>query len=399
MPSQLILIAHVVHPAVTQGFVPAAIELGYEVTIMTDHGLAHREFYSQHSHASLLTIMECDVFNPIAIIDELTAQAITPDVVMSNSDHLQAATALVAEYYSLPCKPWTRCYESKNKAAMRQRLQHLQIPSVTSSVLAEFDLVPETQTFPVVVKPREGVGSMGVALCANRKELEAYRDNYYQSHHAVPLMLEDYMQGSLFSLETLSDGETIVAVGGFDVELSPPPHFVELCAVWNGDNGICCREEALDQLKKFGIGFGACHSEFIVTASGPRLVEINYRSIGDGSDFFLDELLPEGWFKTIIKLHAGEPLAEIGFEKTQAVMRYIVADKEGCLTRQQPLASWDEKGIQWQFVPLKHQGEQVRITQSNKDYIGILVATSALDIPLRMIVEQRQADLDWGIAS
>lgn len=399
MSSQLILVTHVVHPAITQGFVPAAIELGYEIIIITDHGLAHREFYSQHPQASSVRILESDVFNPIAIIDVLTAHAITPAVVMSNSDHLQAASALVADYYSLPCKPWARCYASKNKTAMRQRLRELELPSVTATQVTDFNCVPDIQSYPVVVKPREGVGSMGVSLCANADELAAYLRRYRLSHTAAPLLLEDYMEGDLFTLETLSDGHSIIAAGGFDVTLSSPPHFVELAAVWNGQNSVCYREQALAQLKHFGIGLGVCHSEFIVTASGPQLVEINYRSIGDGREFLLDQLLAQGWFKTIIKLHAGEALGDLDFDNKQAVIRYIVANQEGQLVRQQPSTNWHKKDTDWQFTALKKQGEKVSISHSNKDYIGVLVATASLGKALEALVEQQQAELDWEIVA
>ncbi|MCZ8484988.1 hypothetical protein O9993_00405 [Vibrio lentus] len=60
--------------------------------------------------------------------------------------------------------------------------------------------------------------------------------------------------------------------------------------------------------KNSGWGFGVCHSEFIITDSGPVLVEINYRSIGDGREFLLDNLSGGNWFNTILNLHLGHKL-------------------------------------------------------------------------------------------
>ncbi len=63
----------------------------------------------------------------------------------------------------------------------------------------------------------------------------------------------------------------MLAVGGFDVELSAPPHFIEMAACWNGTHSVQFRDECLRQLKVFGVGFGVCHSEFIITDSSTRV--------------------------------------------------------------------------------------------------------------------------------
>lgn len=400
MSPQLVLISHVLHPAVTEGFTPAAIELGYEITIVTDHGLAYRKHYaSQPSRPSPVRILECDVFNPIAIIDALTTAAIVPQVVFSNSDHLQSSTALVANYFSLPAKSWQRCYQAKNKAAMRSQLQNLSLPSIASMVLQIKDSVPDDLSYPVVAKPREGVGSMNVTLCENRQALESVRRDYHQSSPTIPLLLESYMPGDLFTLETLSDGREVIAVGGFDVALSPPPHFIELSATWNGENSVRYRDEALAQVKRFGVGLGVCHSEFIVTSTGPKLVEINCRSVGDGREFLLQELLPGGWFKPILQLHAGSSLPPVELGNALAMIRYLVATNEGRLTRQSPEARWEAQGVKYHYRPLRQESDAIQLTQSNKDYLGVLVATAITERPLVELAELQLSKLVWEVVA
>jgi biotin carboxylase len=400
MPKQLVLISHVLHPAITEGFVPAAREQGYDITIVTDHGLAYRKHYGTQKTSlpvtSLsVTIMECDVFNPIAIIDVLTTQAINPQVVLSNSDHLQSSTALVAEYFSLPAKTWRCCYDAKNKAAMRLRLQKLSLPSVESTVLQLEDSPPDNLSFPVVAKPREGVASMNVVLCQTRRALQDFRREYHRENPTIPLLLETYMEGELFTLETLSDGRDIIAVGGFDVQLSAPPFFIETGAIWNGKNSLRYRNEALEQIKQFGVDLGACHSEFIVTATGPKLVEINYRSVGDGREFLLDQLLSDSWFKTILSLHAGEPLSAVNADQRQAVIRYVIASEEGRLVSQHSEKRWQTKDTRWHYRPLRSQGESIQLSHSNKDYLGVLVAANVTgtDTTLMPLMEQAVAEL------
>lgn len=184
---------------------------------------------------------------------------------------------------------------------------------------------PADAPFPLVAKPREGVASLDVQLCRSAAELADYCAGFWQRQPGRALLLDAYMEGPLFTLETLGDGQRLQAIGGFDVTLSPPPHFVELEARWNGPLSRANRSAALAQVAAFGVNFGVCHSEFILTANGPVLVEINYRSIGDGREFLLDRLLPQGWFARILALHLGEPLDDSESSSAAALVHYLSA--------------------------------------------------------------------------
>ena len=99
MPT-LILLAHVPTDAVNEGFLPAAQRLGLKVILLTDQAEAHRRhFEAADRPACPDSIVECDVFNPLAIIDEISSHAERPAAIFSNSDHLQTSTALAADYF------------------------------------------------------------------------------------------------------------------------------------------------------------------------------------------------------------------------------------------------------------------------------------------------------------
>lgn len=109
----LVILTHVRHVAVTEGFLPAAKRLGLPVVLLTDHRLDHLEYFSQHPEAAPQQIVECDVFNPLGVIDVLRTLGIRPAAVFSNSDHLQTSTASVAQGLGLPGKDWRVCYAAK----------------------------------------------------------------------------------------------------------------------------------------------------------------------------------------------------------------------------------------------------------------------------------------------
>ncbi len=380
-----VIVSHVVNAAVIEGFIPAAQKLGYPVVLLTDQSMAHNQVLD-----GSIEIVECDVFNPLAMLDVLTERGITPSACFTNSDHLQTATAIVANALGLPGKAWQICYAAKEKWRMRQRLTALELPSTWSTQLLPDDEPDTSWPWPLVLKPSQGVASMDVSLADNVQALNQQLD-------ALPvrqtLLLEQFLQGPLFTLETLGDGNELVALGGFDVELSAPPHFVEMQARWQGEHSVRWREQALEQLRRFGVGFGVCHSEFIATANGPVLVEINYRSIGDGREFLLDRLLPEGWFTPILQLHLGQPLPAIKPAGGKALIHYLVAEQNGVLQQApQPLQA---SGVRYR--PLKNQGERIVLSHSNKDYLGVLYLEAPDSAALDELTHRAQASLSWEI--
>ena len=396
--SPLVILAHVCHAAVTDGFLPAARRLGLPVVLLTDHRLEHLEHFGREPEHAPQQIVECDVFNPLSVIDVLHGAGIRPAAVFSNSDHLQTSTALVAEAFGLPGKPWRICYAAKNKAAMRERLRALGLPTPWFESLLPGQTAPASAPWPLVAKPREGVASMDVRLCATPGDLQHYLQAFWQRHPGRAVLLEEFLQGPLFTLETLSDRHRTQAVGGFDVTLSEPPHFIELEARWNGPAGTRQRQQALAQVLAFGVDFGVCHSEFVLTERGPVLVEINYRSIGDGREFMLDRMFGERWFETILRLHLGQPLAPPHPSSEHALVRYYVAREEGRLIHGSDDQSHRHERAIAAYRRLRHDGDEIRLSRSNKDYLGALSVVADTDHDLDQALRAVEAGLQWRIA-
>ncbi|MHC8305757.1 ATP-grasp domain-containing protein [Pseudomonas sp. PB3P13] len=399
MERPFVILAHVAHPAILEGFLPAAHARGLPIVVITDHAQEHRRLLATSPISpDELHVIECDVFNPLAVVETLNSQGLRPAAVFSNSDHLQTATAMVAEIFECLGKDWRLCYAAKNKAAMRERMQRLGLPGPWFQVITSNSTLPTDAPWPVVAKPREGVASLDVRLCHNAADLAVYCEQFWQQQPDRALLLEAYMEGPLFTLETLGDGRNLQAVGGFDVTLSAPPHFVELAARWNGQLSRAQRAGALAQVAAFGVNFGVCHSEFILTAQGPVLVEINYRSIGDGREFLLDRLLPQGWFDRIIALHLGEKLVDTQPAQAEATVHYLVADRPGRL--KQASASFNsERESHWcDYRALHTTGDTVTISHSNKDYVGVLRLIAPDEASLETQLNLTLNDLKWVMA-
>ncbi|WP_022973798.1 carboxylate--amine ligase [Xanthomonas maliensis] len=395
----LVILAHVCHPAVTDGFLPAAHRLGVPVWLLTDHRHDHLAYFrNQPAHAPQ-RVIECDVFNPLGVLDLLHDSGIRPAGVFSNSDHLQTSTALVAAGLGLPGKDWQVCHAAKNKAAMRQRLRARGLPAPWFCSVTPDSGLPADIPWPVVAKPREGVASLDVRYCADAAQLRTYLDDFWQRQPQRTVLLEGMLEGPLFTLETLGDGERLHALGGFRVQLSPPPHFIECEARWDGGTDTPVVAQALAQLRAFGVGFGLCHSEFILTADGPVLVEINYRSIGDRREFLLDAMFGQHWFAAALAPHLGLPLPTLQPTRAQAVLRYYVADREGELVAASSDGQLHDAHSVAQYRRLRAPGEQIRLSHSNKDYLGALSVLANDVSALDQALAQAEAGLHWRIDS
>nr|WP_255487102.1 ATP-grasp domain-containing protein [Oceanospirillum sediminis] len=295
---------------------------------------------------------------------------------------------MVAAFYGLPAKDWQACYRAKNKLVMRQTIQDAGLDNVWfRPVYQREELQASDIPFPCIVKPVEGVASENVALVSNVQELQQHADRFWQKVPGQPLLLEEYLEGSLHTLETLGDGQQIQVMGSFETFLSEPPCFIELEQRFSREPARGVSEVLLAQLKALGVGFGTCHTEFVMTDKGPRLIEVNYRNIGDQSDFLMAQALGFNLFGAVIDLYMGHAAAELPSGSQSAYIYCQVAEQSGII-HQVPVAQQLEKeGCQISFEPLCKAGDFHQQDFSNRDYLSILRATGPSEQILMPVVQ------------
>ncbi|MFI9274528.1 acetyl-CoA carboxylase biotin carboxylase subunit family protein [Kitasatospora sp. NPDC052896] len=375
--------------SVTEGFLPAAATLGLDVTVLTHDTPAHRAAYAERPDLPAeLEVLECDVRDFHEVVG-LISRHHTPIAVFSNSDHLQTQAALAAEYFGLPGKDWRATLRAKNKAELRRHLAAAGLDTVWAAELpagqdpAELSGIP----FPVVLKPREGVASEDVVLVADEAELAARCREIRHRRPGATLLVEEFLEGRLHTLETLGDGRTRHVLGGFRTQLSPPPDFVEVALEYVPDHPQPVLEQLLGQLDALGVALGACHTEFVLQPDGrARIIEVNYRAIGDQCDLLLAQVLELPYFELVLATHLGRPLpADLGARRDlRARHRAVCADRAGRLTAAPD--PYDDgpygrgrhdggaDGVRLRYRPLRALGERHEHYRTNRDYLGLVWA-------------------------
>jgi biotin carboxylase len=397
---RLYLVASKPTDAVTYGFLPAADRLGLEVTVLTDQPAAHDKALAAAADTAAADcapacILGCDVHDFRALI-RCIGDLPVPDAVFSNSDHLQVQTAMAACYLGLPGKDWRASLRAKDKLLMRRWLAAAGIEQTRAvEVTAATD--PRSLAYPVVVKPADGVASEDVVLVAGPAELAArYDEIMARSPDSRRLIAEQYLPGTLRTLETLGDGLATWVLGGFRTSLSRPPFFTEERLTWDrSDTG---REHAAQALAGLAVSFGAAHTEF--TSAG--LIEVNDRLIGDHCEFLLAAVTGIDVFGQVLRVHLGEPLPSLPPppRHAHAIADYIVAERPGVLASIPPPATWAaEPGVELACWPLRLAGEKIALTHSNRDYLGVITACGDDAGAVARSVAAARAAWRWEVAA
>ncbi len=389
--------------SVTLGFLPAAARLGLEVTVLTDQPEAHERAYAGQAQGETAPagIVRCDVWDMRALIAAMAGLP-RPDAVFSNSDHLQVQTALAAEYFGLPGKDWRFALRARNKALMRRRLAETGRERVAATEIRRGAEPPAGQLgYPLVLKPSEGVASEDVVLVSDPGEFSARCAEIMSRRPGERLIAEEYLPGTLRTLETLSDGATTWVLGGFRTRVSPPPFFIEERLSWDVTLPVGARRHVLAALRDLGGPFGACHTELMLDAEGgPRLVEVNDRVIGDHGDFVLADLLGIPLFERILRVHLGERLPATAPQASgHAVADYVVADRSGMLASAPRPGSHPvgEPGVRLTYHPLRPVGDHFTLTHANRDYLGVIRAQGPDPAAVERAVGSFRARGHWDI--
>ncbi|MBW3638602.1 MAG: siderophore biosynthesis protein [Actinobacteria bacterium] len=386
----LVVLATVPTEAVLEGFLPAARALDLPVLLLTDD--------PPRWPALDEDVRRCDVHDAGAVLDLVTAGD-HPAAVFSNSDHLQVPTALIADYLGLPGKDWRAALRGKDKGLMRRTLAGVGLHAVWARQVVADEPLPADLPLPAVVKPRSGVASEDVYLVATREEAQARVAEIAARRPGVPLLVEEFLDGPLHTLETLGDGRRLRVLGGFRTTLGPPPTFVEERLDWCPDLPGHVQQQVLDQLAALGVGFGACHTEFVVDRGRARLVEVNYRVIGDSCEFLLADLLNEPLFEHVLRLHLGDSLPQPAPPAAgHARVEYPCAERSGVLV--EAPGRFDLDGpVRVSYRPMRAVGEHRELTGTNRDYLGVVRAVGPDRRAVDAAVERFLAEHTWRVAA
>lgn len=181
--------------------------------------------------------------------------------------------------------------------------------------------------YPCVVKPVDGSGSSGVQYLADDVEAEAYVKGLAFS---TPHLVEEFLTGTEYSVEAVSgpDGHRILAVT--EKTTTGAPHFVEtghtLPVPLRPQDEAAVTALVTATLDAVDYRYGPSHTEVMLTATGPRLIESHGRPGGDRISDMLDLALGEDVFGQAMAAVFGLPVPSAPTRRRIAGIRYVTFD-------------------------------------------------------------------------
>ncbi len=207
------------------------------------------------------------------------------------SDMPMRTVAVIARELGLVGVSEDTALKATDKAVMRQCLQEAGVPvpafyKVTNE--EEYARAAASFRVPFVVKPADNSGSRGIVLVDDPTDSEAVTSAYaYSRQHSRNgnVVVEEYMKGPEVSVETLSANGVCHVIQITDKLTTGAPHFVEMGhsqpTQLSPETAEKIRQVVIAANRAVGIENGPSHTEVIVTAEGPKIVEIGARLGGD----------------------------------------------------------------------------------------------------------------------
>ena len=236
-----------------------------------------------------------DFFYPISVIDKDKIFDICNKIGISGitsiaSDIAVPTISYVAEKLDLVSNTYKDALTTTNKYEMRKIFikHNVACPQFTT---AKDNYSIDGFKFPLIIKPTDRSGSLGVMKVQTIQELEYAIKRAKNESFENQCIIEEYITGAEVSVETISWQGIHYILSITDKVTTGEPYFVELehhqPSLLNIDIQQKIKTETIKALDSLNIRNGASHSEFKITNDGQIFaIEVSGRMGGDfiGSD-------------------------------------------------------------------------------------------------------------------
>lgn len=240
---------------------------------------------------------EADFFYPISIVEKENILKICQEqkidgVCTIASDVAAPTVAYVAEQMGLVGNSYESAVNANNKFLMRNAFMKAGVPCPQYKMVTTTEEAHnEKWNYPLIVKPTDRSGSLGVTKVLKEEELEPAVDKALSVSFKHQAMVEEFIEGREISVEFISYQGKHYPLQITDKVTTEAPHFVELehhqPSSLSKEMFQAIYQITENALNALGITNGASHSEYKITKEGRiAVMEIGGRMGGDfiGSD-------------------------------------------------------------------------------------------------------------------
>ena len=238
-----------------------------------------------------------DEFHDISIIEkeailDICQKAKIDGICTIASDVAAPTVSYIAEMMGLTANPYEAAVRANNKYLMRNAFMEAGVPCPLYKMVTSIDKTKDIDwTYPLIVKPSDRSGSLGVTKVLSPEELAPAVEKAISVSFKKQAMVEEFIEGREISVEFISYHGTHYPLQITDKLTTEAPHFVEL----EHHQPSTLSDEMYNKifditktaLNALGLTNGASHAEYKITPEGRiEVMEIGGRMGGDfiGSD-------------------------------------------------------------------------------------------------------------------
>jgi hypothetical protein len=229
----------------------------------------------------------------LAAAQEVASQQRVTAVLSWHEEHILQA-AMIAEALGLPGSSVAAVRRCRDKFETRTTLAARHLPQPEFMLVGTLDeafAAADKLGYPAVLKPRSAGGSQGVVLVRDPAELTAtftFAKNVTIPHvpeFEQPVLVEEYLDAPEISIDSVLHAGRLTPLFLGRKEVGFPPYFEETGHLVSGRDPLLSDPGFVRTLslvhEALGYTDGWTHSEFKLTADGPKLIEVNGRLGGD----------------------------------------------------------------------------------------------------------------------
>jgi biotin carboxylase len=235
----------------------------------------------------------CDEFLHINISDKeavlAKAQEYNIDVILTSATELGNTTACwVGEKLGLNTNSYQTSLNTTNKLRMKRILEKKKRLTARHSIVNK-NAIKSWDIYPCIVKPSDSSAGRGLSYCKTKNELKSAINKglkFSQSNH---VLIEEYIEGTQFSIETISCNSKHQIVAINHESIRDLPHIIETSHTMPAliEKKLKSKITLLTKkiLDDFRIKYGACHIEIKVTSKNEiYIIELASRTGGMRSE-------------------------------------------------------------------------------------------------------------------
>lgn len=258
----------------TTGFGQSLLDtsLNHDETCFLVRDRARYPFLARLSPA--VRVIDCDT-QSVDALERVVGEI--PDVryIASTSDAFIENAARLSQRLGLPGTPAEAVALCRDKLRLQDTLRDHGVPYPYTTAIESADAARKL-TYPVIVKPRQGTGSIGVRLVE--------REQDFPDTSGGAFICQRFIPGAEFSVESFSDADGHHVLAVTRKFLTKPPHFLELAHVLPADLDAMTQARIVDTVRRaldaVGYAFGPAHTELKVHGDTITIIEINARLAG-----------------------------------------------------------------------------------------------------------------------